>query len=336
MASIVDIHAHFVSKRYSEAFARLGGAPTALGRAAGALPGVNVAIPPTDEGDDVSARLARMDDAGVAIQVLSPATAAPYFDDEAAAVEAAVLCNDEYAALVARCPDRFKWFVSLPLPHIGASLRELRRAWGGLGAVGVTINCSVFDRSAAEDEFLPVYEELDRRHAVVFFHPTVNGICSPLVNDYGLGISVGTSFEDTAIGLHLVAKQIPHRFPNIEFVIPHFGGMLPMLLDRLDNQGFTPPVELPEAVSATLRRFYYDTVGHSSQAALQCAWRAFGADHLVTGSDYPVLLAFEEYRRTFEYLAESELPPAAIDRILHHNAQELLGLAPEQGDRPPP
>jgi predicted TIM-barrel fold metal-dependent hydrolase len=326
MASIVDIHAHFMSSRYSQAFARLGGTPTASARGAGSLPGVTAAIPPTDPGDDVTARLARMDDAGVAIQVLSPATAAPYLDDEADAVEAARLCNDEYAALAARHPDRFRFFVSLPLPHVGASLRELRRAYDHAGAVGATINCTVLDRSAAEDEFVPVYEELDRRHAVLFFHPTVNGICSGLVNDYGLGISVGTSFEDTLIGLHLVAKQIPHRFPNIKVVIPHFGGMLPMLLDRLDNQGVVPPLELAEPMSVTLRRFYYDTVGHGSQAALQCAWRAFGADHLVTGSDDPVLLAFEEYRRTFAYIAESELPPEDVDQILHRTARDLLGL----------
>lgn len=326
MPSIVDIHAHFISTRYSEAFARLGGAPTALARGAGTPPAGHVAIPPTDEGDDVAARLALMDAADVAVQVLSPATAAPYLEDEADAVEAARLCNDEYAALVSRHPDRFRAFVSLPLPHVAASRRELARGLDELGAIGVTINCSVLDRSAADDAFLPVYEELDRRGAVVFFHPTVNGICSALVNDYGLGISVGTSFEDTLIALHLVAKRIPERFPNIRFVIPHFGGMLPMLLDRLDNQGFVPPLDLAEPVSETLRGFYYDTVGHGSQAALQCAWRAFGADHLVTGSDYPVLLAFEAYRRTFEYIGESELPPDDVDQILHRTAHDLLGL----------
>ncbi len=76
----------------------------------------------------------------------------------------------------------------------------------------------------------------------------------------------------------------------------------------------------------TARRFYYDTVGHGSPAALLCAWKAFGADHLVAGSDYPVLLAFETYRQTFHYIREAGLPSEDVDKILNHNAQIILGL----------
>jgi hypothetical protein len=55
-------------------------------------------------------------------------------------------------------------------------------------------------------------------------------------------------------------------------------------LDRIQH-------DLPEPPSATARRFYYDTVGHGSQAALLCAWKAFGATHILPGSDFPVLLS---------------------------------------------
>ncbi|PYM17488.1 MAG: amidohydrolase, partial [Candidatus Rokuibacteriota bacterium] len=82
----------------------------------------------------------------------------------------------------------------------------------------------------------------------------------------------------------------------------------------------------PEPPSVTARRFHYDTVGHGSHAALLCAWKAFGADHLVAGSDYPVLMAFETYRQTFHYVAEAGLPLADVDRILNHNAQIILRL----------
>jgi len=100
-----------------------------------------------------------------------------------------------------------------------------------------------------------------------------------------------------------------------------------MLLERLDNQFSVGALALHEKPSVTARRFYYDTVSHGSQAALLCAWKAFGADHLVAGSDYPVLLAFETYRQTFHYIRESGLPAEDIDKILNHNAQILLGLA---------
>ncbi len=61
-------------------------------------------------------------------------------------------------------------------------------------------------------------------------------------------------------------------------------------------------------------------------AALLCAWKAFGADHLVAGSDYPVLMAFETYRQTFHYIRECGLPVDDVDKILEHNAQRVLGL----------
>jgi predicted TIM-barrel fold metal-dependent hydrolase len=98
-----------------------------------------------------------------------------------------------------------------------------------------------------------------------------------------------------------------------------------MLLQRLDNQAPRQHPDLLERPSVTARRFYYDTVGHGSQAALLCAWKAFGADQVVAGSDYPVLLAFETYRQTFHYIRESGLPPEDVDKILNHNAQRVLG-----------
>jgi hypothetical protein len=97
-------------------------------------------------------------------------------------------------------------------------------------------------------------------------------------------------------------------------------------LHRLDNQAPGQHPDLPERPSETARRFYYDTVGHGSAAALLCAWKAFGADHLVAGSDYPVLNAFETYRQTFHYIRDCGLPAGDVDRILNHNSQRILRL----------
>jgi hypothetical protein len=99
-----------------------------------------------------------------------------------------------------------------------------------------------------------------------------------------------------------------------------------MLLQRLDNQYSMSQHELPEPPSVTARRFYYDTVGHGSQAALTCAYKAFGADHIVPGSDFPVLLSYETYAETFSWIRESSLPPNDIEQILEHSAPAVLKL----------
>jgi 6-methylsalicylate decarboxylase len=318
---IVDVHAHYFPKAYNDALMRIGG--RSLPEAARAI----TARPMRD--DDLSGiplRLGQMDEAGVLMQVLSPAASPPYAEKEADAVAAARLVNDSYAELAQKYPGRFAAVVSLPLPHIDASLHEMERGLDQLGMLGVSMTCSCFDRSTAEAEFEPLYQEMNRRRTVLNYHPIQNGICSPMINDYGFTVSVGASLEDAAIVLHLIARRIPERFPNIKYVVPHLGGIIPMLLQRLDNQAPQKHPNLPERPSVTARRFYYDIVGHGSQAALLCAWKAFGADRLVAGSDYPVLLAFETYRQNFFYLRDSILPAEDVDKILHHNAQIVLGL----------
>jgi predicted TIM-barrel fold metal-dependent hydrolase len=319
---IVDIHAHYFPQAYNDLLLRIGGR---------SLP--EAARPRTarpmraDDSTSIQTRLQQMDDAEVQMQVLSPAASPPYAENEADAVAAARLINDSYAELATQYPGRLAAFVSLPLPHIDAALREMERGLEQLGMLGVSMTCSCFDRSTAEAEFEPLYAEMNRRGTVLNYHPVQNGICSPMINDYRFTVSVGASLEDSAIVLHLIARRVPQRYPHITYIIPHLGGIIPMLLQRLDNQAPSQHPDLPEPPSTTARRFYYDTVGHGSQAALLCAWKAFGADHLVAGSDYPVLLAFETYRQTFHYIRESSLPAADVDKILHHNAQRLLGLA---------
>ncbi len=320
---IVDVHAHYFPKAYNDLLVSIGG--RSLPEAARPITARPLRH---DDPAGLATRLQQMDDAGVQMQVLSPAASPPYAEKEADAVAAARLINDSYAELAQKYPGRFAAVVSLPLPHIDAALREMERGLDELGMVGVSLTCSCFDRSTAEAEFEPLYAEMNRRRTVLNYHPIQNGICSPMINDYRFTVSVGASLEDSAIVLHLIARRVPERYPHIKYVVPHLGGIIPMQLQRLDNQAPRQHPDLPEPPSVTARRFYYDTVGHGSQAALLCAWKAFGADHLVAGSDYPVLLAFETYRQTFHYIRESPLPAADVDRILNHNVQILLGLEP--------
>jgi 6-methylsalicylate decarboxylase len=52
----------------------------------------------------------------------------------------------------------------------------------------------------------------------------------------------------------------------------------------------------------------------------------FGADHLVTGSDYPVLLPYETYAKTFSFIRDAGLGDPVADQILHQNARQLFRL----------
>ena len=105
---LVDVHAHHFPLKYAAA------APQNVRQLFGPL-----------ASQTVKQRLGLMDEAGVDVQVLSPANLVPYFQDETRAVEAARTLNEEYAELVARHPKRFKAYASIPMPHDKAGLREM-------------------------------------------------------------------------------------------------------------------------------------------------------------------------------------------------------------------
>jgi hypothetical protein len=153
---MIDVRCHYYPERFTELITRLSG------RNQPRFP-----YPTADAEDQIAARLKLMDQAGVQLQVLCPSSSYPYFPNESDAVEAARLCSDSFAELVSRYPDRFAAYVSLPLPHIEASLRELERCLDQKRMLGATMSLSVLDRSTAEVEFEPIYAELNRRGALL-------------------------------------------------------------------------------------------------------------------------------------------------------------------------
>ncbi|MBA4084549.1 MAG: amidohydrolase [Kytococcus sp.] len=325
--SIIDVHAHVSLPDYSSLLRAAGLDLPGYEQAVFPAPTPSEPLRPAPSGADPSSierRLEHMDRAGVARQVLSP-TVGPYAADQDSARRAARLVNTTHAALVAAHPDRFSFFAALPLPHVDAALDEVEHALDTLDAVGVIIHCSVGGRSVADPAFEPVLAELDRRGGALFLHPSVNGLRSPLVTDWGLAPTAGTVFEDTVAALHLMTARVSERFPGIDIIVPHLGGALPMLLHRLDNQLPMSVPGLTERPSETARRFWYDTVAHGSAAALRAAVEAFGADRLLAGSDYPVMLPFNTYAQTMAHHDASGLTPDVLSRILRTNARQLFG-----------
>jgi aminocarboxymuconate-semialdehyde decarboxylase len=319
----IDIHAHAVIPHYQQLLADKGLVIPGYGVGGGGSAPAEDAV--TDGEEAVGRRIVLMDDAGVERQLLS-AMFAPYLTDETDAIAAARCVNDAHTAMVDRHRDRLGAYAALPLPHLDASIAELGRCMDELGMVGVALQCACLGESIAAPRFEPLYEELNRRRAVVFFHPSVNGLCSTLITEWGLAPTAGVLFEDTTLALHLIVRTIPQRYPDITAIIPHLGGGLPMMLTRLDNQLPLSCPDLREKPSETARRFYYDSVGHGSLAALRCAVDAFGSDRILLGSDYPVLLAFEGYRETVSYPRAQDPEWSAFAANCRRNAAQIFGF----------
>jgi predicted TIM-barrel fold metal-dependent hydrolase len=304
----VDVHAHYYPDRYVSCLDRFGRDTSHTVKAPGA-------------GMTVDQRIELLDRSGIRVQVLCVGAQQPYFAKAADAITAAKLANDLYVEVREKHAGRFEAFATVPLPHVDASLAEMKRALDELGMVGVNLGCSVAGRPLDDGAFEPLFAELNRRGAVVFLHPQGVG-CGPLLDDYGLNFTLGAPFEDAIAALRLVLAGVISRYPQIRVIVPHLGGPLPFLRMRLDGSLRGRTEYKPSEV---LKQLWYDTVNENIPS-LHCAREAFGADRLLFGTDFPHVFG-DRFDRCLSYIQQSELPEEEKTAILDHNAQSLLGLA---------
>ena len=310
----IDVHAHYWTGAYLDMLARLGKTDTATQRGIGA-----------GDGSELTARLRLMDRAGIDLQVLSAAPQLPYGAYADPAVAAARHVNDEYAALVAAYPDRFRAFAATPMPHIDASLAEMNRALDDLGMVGVTMNTSVLNRAITDRDFEPIFAALDARGAVLYLHPAGNGACSSLVTEHNITWMVGAPFEDTVAAMQLITSGHLQRYPGVKIICSHLGGALPMITRRADDHVAFEAPDIPEPPSQAVHRLWFDSVSHCHGPALRCAIDTFGADRILLGTDFPYENG-DTFVRAVEYITDTADPDEA-HAILDANAMALLHLS---------
>jgi predicted TIM-barrel fold metal-dependent hydrolase len=311
---IVDLHAHYWPAPYLDQLERCGADVSYQRKQLWA----------SDSEPDVARRIRMMDDARVDVQVISPGGPMPYFSSEDAGVTSARLANDLYHEFTLARPDRIGAFGVVPLPHIDAAISEASRALDELDLAGIGIGTSVLGRSIADAAFDPFYEELNRRGAVLYVHPSGVGAGSPLVSPFDLTWVVGAPIEDTLAAVHLVFRGVTTRFPNIKILVSHIGGSLPVLLGRLDflYRDELPPMAV--APSALLRRMWFDSVAHGDCLAIEAAHRAFGPTQVVLGSDFPYQLD-EAYTDAVQFLFRTTISKQDAQAVLDVNAERLLG-----------
>ncbi|MGC5362046.1 amidohydrolase family protein [Streptomyces sp. DT24] len=318
---VIDTHAHVYPADHLDRLEAIGVDPSSTKVARDIRAG--------DDDTDMSARLRMMDAAGVRVQVLSVVPQLPMVDDPAAARDTARTVNDSYAAVVERHPDRFLAYGALALPHVDASLEQIRHCLDDLGFVGVAITSLVQGTiSLADPRFDPVFAELDRRGAIVHVHATGNGANCPMINDKRLEWVTGAPMEDALAVLHLLKADIPRRFPRIRFHIAHLGGDLPFLARRIEDN-FEDWDAFPSSPLESMRRMWFDAANFHGPS-LRLTLDTFDPTRVMCGSDYPYFQD-EKYTRAVEYIRDAGLDDGTVHDVLSGNARRLYGdaLPPE-------
>jgi predicted TIM-barrel fold metal-dependent hydrolase len=236
-------------------------------------------------------------------------------------------CNEAAADLKAQYSNRFGSFASLPLPDIDASVKEVEFALDTLGAQGIIVFTSYEGRYLGDEHFNPLFEELDRRGAIVFIHPNMPSYTVPTVAPASV---LEFPFETTRTATSMLIAGVPRRFPRIRFILSHAGGTLPSLAPRIELSLSMMP-GLAERVGnplAGLRSFYYDTALSAGASTLSGLCQITDPDHILFGTDFPFAPtpAIRAFGKTLDGLS---VPGLDLPAVYRRNAERLLNRDPQ-------
>ncbi len=95
-------------------------------------------------------------------------------------------------------------------------------------------------------------------------------------------------FDTSRAVVNMVLNGTVARHPNIEFIVPHAGAMLPVIADRVAAFAFVLEGVDPDAnVYGDLARLHYDLAGFPMPRQLDAILALTTAEHLHYGSDFP-------------------------------------------------
>jgi 6-methylsalicylate decarboxylase len=202
--------------------------------------------------------------------------------------------NELLAEIVSNHPNRFGAVATLPALDADGAIAEIEYALDTLKLDGVTTTTSISDVYLGEPQFDPWLEELDRRSATFFVHPTITRAGESLLN--GLNASViEFMFDTTRMVTNMVATGAKKRFSQIEIIAAHGGGTVPFLVNRIQTLEHTFGVgpgrlELSsEEVREGIASFYYDLTAATSEAQLGAILKLVPVSQLLMGLDNPFM-----------------------------------------------
>ena len=232
--------------------------------------------------------LEEMEKSRIETSVLSIAQPGVLFgNDFATARKLARELNDYGARLVRDHPRKFGLFAVIAPPDVEGSLREIEYAFDTLKADGIALLTSYGEKYLGDPSFAPVYEELNRRKAVIYVHPTGPDCCKGLVPGILPG-SIEIPTDTTRTIAHVVFSGTATRFPEIRWIFSHSGGTLPFLTGRFEQQQKVQKLpHLPDGPMPQFRKLYYELAQGTAGGQLAALLKMVGVGQLLYGTDFP-------------------------------------------------
>ena len=198
--------------------------------------------------------------------------------------------NEAAAKTVSDHPTRFGFFAPVPLPDTDGTLKEIDYALGTLKADGINFVSNYDGKWLGDPAFAPVIEELDRRKALVYVHPTFSPCCRTNMVPGLVAPTLEFPYDTTRTIVSLITSGTTTRHPNIRWIFSHGGGALAGVYGRVAGLGNAPAFKdkVPGGVPAELKKLHYDTASLSAISTLPALLKIVPASQILLGSDYPL------------------------------------------------
>lgn len=311
---IIALEEHYYDKELAEAFGGGGGPP----------PIIKKLYDLEDE------RLAAMDRAEVAINVLSHAAPSGQAFAGDKAVDLCKGANDRLAELCARHPDRFYGFASLPTGAPDKAADELERCVKDLKFVGTMLHGPTAGKFHDDKFFWPVFERAEALDVPVYIHPAqpMQVVADAYYQDYAKDFpsitSAGWGFgiETATACIRLILSGLFQKHPNLKIIVGHLGEMIPFFLWRINSSLSRPGHKDVKFRETFCKNFWLTTSGCFSTPALLCAMQEMGMDRIMFSTDWP----YVEHTEGVEWMKTLQISPDDMEKLVNGNAKKILKI----------
>ncbi len=270
-----------------------------------------------------SALLASIDSAGIAARVINTPTAFIEDADGKAPAGAYQRINDQMAELCSKQPGRLYGLATIDAFSGDAGARELTRAVRELGLRGVFVESAKRDLILGAKETHPTLAAAASLGVPVFVHPLTDPELHKRFSRTGrLGVRFSRGTINNAALIQMLEGGTFDEIPKLQVVMTTlaFGGIL-LAGGFGDGQRIRS-----DAPALTRRHVYMDTMG-LHPAVIRAAVDLLGADHVLMGTDWPIVEEKSIHERLHKAFAHAGLSAAEQQMIASGNTLKLLGVS---------
>ncbi len=248
--------------------------------------------------------------------------------------------NDYCAAMVRRHPKRLVGFATIPPLGGPEALAELARASHELGLKGVHILTRNEGLHLDSPEMWPFYRCAAELGLPIDVHVTLEPAGYDAVHaPYALYYVMARELDMLTETLRLCLGGVLEDFPDLKFIINHFGGGVTGVMERLDAylnyvgpgcpSFYTGKALITRPWREYFNQLYFNMAGREGgMAAVKSALTVISPRRLMLGTDWPFNYDHNSSaaRRYIQDIKNLGLPPEDIDAMLGGTAAALLGI----------